>query len=87
MSFEHVPGVGMVHFNSIKPPRVVPGSERHRWDKKLPAWGESTTCLKCGCVKHRRKTQPDYTEVYQMPGGPEVDTRPACTGQKGEEET
>ena len=72
MSFQHIPGLGMVHFNMAKPPRVVPGPERHFWANKRLAWGESTTCTKCGCLKHRRKTQPDYTEVYQMPGGIEV---------------
>ena len=77
----YTPGIGGYHLSLANPRRVVPGSERHRWDKKYPAWGESTTCTKCGCQKHRRKTQPDYTEVYQMPGGPETRTRPACTGQ------
>lgn len=86
MGLYFIPGVGNIHINEVPPRRVVPGAERHRWDKKNVAWGESTTCEKCGCVKHRRKTQPDYTEVYQMPGGPEVNTRPACTGQRGGEQ-
>lgn len=82
MSYHHIPGVGTVHLQDVKPRRVVPGHERHQWDKKQVAWGESTTCQKCGCVKHRRKTQPEYTEVYHLPGGPETRVRPACTGQK-----
>jgi hypothetical protein len=80
MSFEHIPGVGMVHFQTVKAARVVPGHERHKWDGK-PAWGESATCLKCGCVKHRLKTQPDYTERYQLAGTTAMlPERPACTG-------
>lgn len=59
MSFEHIPGIGMVHFLVVKPPRIVPGHERHKWNSK-PRWGESATCLKCGCVKYRNK--PEYSE-------------------------
>jgi hypothetical protein len=79
MSFHYISGVGLVHFNEVKPPRVVPGHERHKWDGK-PEWGESATCVKCGCVKRRKKTYPDWTETYQMPGAEEVTERPACTG-------
>ena len=79
MSFEYVEGVGMVHFNMAKAPRVVPGDERHKWNSK-PGWGESTKCVRCGCIKRRLRTQPDYTETYQMPGQPVTHTRPACTG-------
>jgi hypothetical protein len=68
------------HLQTVKPPRVVPGNERHKWDSK-PAWGESATCVKCGCVKHRLKTQPDYTERYQLAGTTALlPERPACTG-------
>ncbi|WP_255720960.1 hypothetical protein [Spirosoma oryzicola] len=43
MSYQYIAGVGLVHFNEDKPPRVVPVPERHRWAiSKLP-WGESTT--------------------------------------------
>jgi len=75
MSFEYIKGIGTVHFNEVKPPRVVPGNERHKWDSK-PGWGESATCKKCGCVKRRKK--PEYTETYQMPGQLEQSDRPAC---------
>jgi hypothetical protein len=68
------------HLSTVKPARVVPGNERHRWNSK-PNWGESTTCNKCGCVKHRLKSYPDYTERYQLPGSTEMlAERPACTG-------
>ncbi len=77
MSFHYLPGIGTFHLNEVKPPRIVPGHERHKWSSK-PGWGEQTTCLKCGCVKRRKRTQPDYTETYQMPGGVEVMERPAC---------
>jgi hypothetical protein len=77
MSFEYFPGIGMVHLNMAKPPRIVPGNERHKWDKKL-VWGGSSTCIKCGCVK--RALKPEYIETYQMPGGSVVNERPACTG-------
>ncbi|ARK08830.1 hypothetical protein A6C57_00090 [Fibrella sp. ES10-3-2-2] len=79
MSFYYTPELGTFHLNEVKPPRVVPGNERHKWDRK-PAWGESATCTKCGCIKRRKRTQPDYTETYQMPGSGEVSERPACTG-------
>lgn len=71
----------LVHLQEVKPARVVPVHEKHKWDGK-PAWGEQTTCTKCGCVKRRKRTQPYYTETYQMPGGAEVEQRPACTGSK-----
>lgn len=78
MSFHHFPGIGTVHLQEVSPRRVVPGPERHQWDGK-PKWGESATCKKCGCVKHRLKTQPDYTERYQLPGTTQLlEERPAC---------
>lgn len=74
--------MGLVHFQEVAPARVVPGHERHKWDRKA-AWGETATCLKCGCIKWRLKTQPDYSEVYQMPGSTAMlEERPACTGPK-----
>jgi hypothetical protein len=76
MSFQHIPGIGTVHFNEVKPPRVVPGQERHKWAGK-PGWGESTTCIKCGCVKTRKK--PEYIETYKVPGGEVVTERPVCS--------
>lgn len=79
MSFQHIPGIGTVHLNEAKAPKVVPGNERHKWAGK-PRWGESTTCVKCGCVKRRKK--PEYTETYQMVGAEEVSERPACTEGK-----
>lgn len=82
MSFQHFPGVGLVHLQTVTPARVVPGHERHSWDNKKVAWGETTTCTKCGCVKHRLKTQPDYTERYQLKGTTDLlPERPACTGK------
>jgi hypothetical protein len=78
MSFRFFEGVGTVHLNEAKPPRIVPTNERHKWASK-PGWGESTTCTKCGCIKRRKKTKPDYTETYQMLDGSEVHERPACT--------
>lgn len=80
MSFTLVNG-HLVHLQEVKTARVVPGSERHKWASK-PGWGQQTTCVKCGCIKRRKRTQPDYTETYQMPGGKEVSARPACTGQQ-----
>jgi len=78
MSFQHIPGVGMVHLHEVKRPRVVPGPERHRWDSQ-PGWGESATCTRCGCVKHRLKTKPDYTERYQLQGSELLlEERPPC---------
>lgn len=82
MSFEHFSGIGIVHLNVAKAPKVVPSNERHKWAKKI-AWGEQTTCVKCGCVKRRR--YPQYTETYQMKGGEETNERPACTGEKLQE--
>lgn len=79
MAFYYDSGIGTFHLNEVRPPRVVPGNERHKWDGK-PGWGEQTTCLKCGCVKRRKRTQPDYTETYHMPGGVELAERPACVG-------
>ena len=80
MAFYYSPGIGTFHLKEAKPPRsgvtrVVPGNERHKWNSK-PGWGQSTTCLKCGCIKTRQK--PDYIETYQMPGGSVVTERPAC---------
>ena len=76
MSFQHIPGVGTVHFQDIKPPRVVPGPERHRWTR-IPQRGQTATCLKCGCQKCYRL---DYSTVYRLQGQTKILTeRPACS--------
>lgn len=72
MGFYHQEGIGTYHLNEVKPPRVVPGHERHKWKDK-PGWGQSTTCTKCGCIK-----TIGYTDTYQMPGESPVTERPAC---------
>jgi hypothetical protein len=80
MGIYHHPSIGTFHLQEVQPRRVVPGHERHQWDSK-PKWGESATCKKCGCVKLRLKTQPDYTERYQLAGTTQLLTeRPPCTG-------
>lgn len=77
MSFELFPGVGLVHLQTVKPPRVVPGHERHRWLNKHLLRGQSTSCDKCGCVKTYRR---DYEVRYRMPGDRETTERPTCPG-------
>ena len=80
MSFYNVPGVGVVHFNEGKPPRVVPGPERHKWSRKLTERGQVATCLKCGCQKCYRYT---YEVVFRRAGETQVlPERPPCTGSK-----
>lgn len=79
MGFYHSPEIGTYHLNEVKPPRVVPGDERHKWAAKI-TYGQSTHCVKCGCVKHIPKGYDP--ETFQMPGGPIVNERPACTGTK-----
>ncbi len=81
MGFYYAERFGTFHLNEGKPARVVPGHERHKWSSR-PAWGEQTTCLKCGCVKRRRK--PEYSETYQVPGHQETTERPACQPPKTE---
>lgn len=77
MSFEFIEGVGMVHFNMAKPPRVVPGHERHKWSRK-PLRGQTAVCLKCGTAKCYRLS---YEVVYRRAGETQILTeRPACTG-------
>jgi len=80
MGFYNSPEFGTYHLNEAKAPRIVPGNERHKWDRK-PHYGESATCIKCGCVKHIPRGYVD-PETYQMPGEEKVTTRPACTGKK-----
>lgn len=76
MSLHYLPGIGTVHLQTVKPARVVPAHERHRWDAK-PGWGETATCTKCGCMKIRKK--PEYQEYYRQPGTLELLTeRPNC---------
>lgn len=75
MSFELFPGVGLVHLNEARKPRVVPGPERHKWDIK-PLRGQTATCLKCGAKKIH---QLNYFTFYTAPGSPlKVAERPAC---------
>lgn len=78
MSFEYFPGAGMVHLQTVKKARVVPGHQRHRWLLKKLLRGQSTSCDKCGCVK---KLTREYETRYQ-PVGATLDTllRPDCTG-------
>jgi hypothetical protein len=79
MSFQHIPGIGVVHLNLAKPARVVPGNLRHKWDVK-PAPRVTSTCLKCGVV---RKINSDWSETYKVLGDAQLWTvRPDC-GQKG----
>jgi len=77
MSFQHIPGVGVVHFQEVKRPRVVPAAERHKWSR-IPQRGQTATCLKCGCQKCYRL---NYEVVYRLAGSLDILTeRPACTG-------
>jgi hypothetical protein len=79
MSFQHVPGVGMVHFNEVRRPRVVPAHERHKWNR-IPKRGQTARCIKCGCLKCFRE---DYNVVYRLTSeSPIVMERPACTGKR-----
>jgi hypothetical protein len=77
MRFQYFPGVGMVHLQTVKPARVVPDHERHKWLIKKLLGGQSTSCDKCGCVKTLRR---DYEIRYRMPAGPEFTERPAGIG-------
>ncbi|MGI4834650.1 MAG: hypothetical protein ACRYFK_14435 [Janthinobacterium lividum] len=82
MSLRFYPGVGVVHLQTVRATRLIPSAERHRWDKKKLPWGETATCLYCGCQKHRLKTQPDWCERFQLAGTTEMlEARPACTGK------
>lgn len=78
MSFQHFPGVGMVHLHTVKPARVVPGNERHSWLNKHLLRGQCTTCTKCSCAKAYDR---DYQTRYRMPGGQVVTERPTCPGK------
>jgi hypothetical protein len=74
------PTARVVHLSTVKPPRVVPGHERHRWLIKKLLRGQSTTCDKCGCVK---KLTRDYETRYRPVGATlDTDMRPPCTGGK-----
>ncbi len=81
MSFYHDPAIGTFHLQEVKPPRVVPSHERHKWSR-IPQRGQTAICLKCGCAKCYRL---DYNTVYRLAGSSEIlAERPACTGgQKG----
>jgi len=76
-TFDTPDGPVRAHLSLAKTPHVVPGPERHRWLLKKLLGGQSTTCEKCGCKKTLRR---DYTTVFQLPGGPVLTERPACTG-------
>lgn len=66
-----------VHLSVAKTPRVVPGPERHKWNRPYK-WGEVTTCLKCGVKRCHRKSGE---VVYRKAGSKEIlIERPACTG-------
>jgi hypothetical protein len=71
------PATGGFHLSTVKPPRVVPADERHKWSGPAVRGGKAVTCQKCGCVKTYKR---DYSTTYRMPDGPEVTERPACTG-------
>lgn len=78
MSFEYFPGAGVVHLQTVKPARVVPGHERHKWSRQ-PERGQTARCTKCGCVKCYRIS---YETVYRQAGSSTILTeRPACTGK------
>ena len=63
------------HLSTVKPPRVVPAAERHKWSR-IPKRGQTAHCLKCGCVKCYRLS---YETVYRLIGADDVLTeRPAC---------
>jgi hypothetical protein len=75
MSFQYYPGIGVVHLQTVKPARVVPGPKRHKWSRK-PERGQTAKCLKCGCVKCYRL---NYETVYRLPDSAEILTeRPDC---------
>jgi hypothetical protein len=71
------PAMGGFHLSTVKPPRIVPASERHKWSGPALRGGKAVTCQRCSCVKTYKR---DYSTTYRMPGGPEVTERPACTG-------
>jgi hypothetical protein len=75
MSFEHIKGIGLVHLNLARKPRVVPGNERHKWDKQ-PKRGERAVCLKCGLIQIH---QHNFITIFQRPGSTEqLHQRPPC---------
>ena len=72
------PTMGGFHLSTVKPPRVVPGHERHRWLIKKLLRGQSTTCDKCGCKKTLTR---DYETRYHIVGAKfDTELRPDCTG-------
>lgn len=77
MGFYHDSQLGTYHLQEVKPPRVVPAAERHKWNR-IPKRGQVATCLKCGCQKCYRLS---HEVVFRQAGSVEVLTeRPACTG-------
>ena len=79
MGFYHDPNIGTYHLQEVKPPRVVPAHERHKWSR-IPERGQTATCLKCGCQKCYRIS---YETVYRLAGTTEVlMERPPCTGPR-----
>lgn len=81
MSFEHIPGIGMVHFNTVQPARVVPSHEKHSWATKGKLQrSQRTSCTKCGCEKLCRV---DFEIRYRLAGQQQwLQERPACTGKE-----
>ena len=71
------PTMGGFHLSTVKPPRIVPADERHKWSGPALRGGKAVTCQRCSCVKTYKR---DYSITYRMPDGPEVTERPACTG-------
>jgi hypothetical protein len=71
------PAMGGFHLSTVKPPRIVPAGERHKWSGPAVRGGKAVTCQRCGCVKRYCR---DYSTTYRMPDGPEVTERPNCTG-------
>lgn len=63
------------HLNTVKPPRVVPGALRHKWDIN-PKRGETATCVKCGCAKIYQR---DWQLLYRLKGEALLlENRPNC---------
>lgn len=63
------------HLSTVKPPRIVPAAERHKWSR-VPLRGQTARCLKCGTVKCFRL---DYETVYRRKDSNVILTeRPAC---------
>lgn len=78
MPFELFPGVGLVHLNTVNPPKRAPAGTLHKWSDTAKRGGKPVTCTKCGCKKSYTK---DYRTFYLMPGGRQLtEGRPPCPG-------